>query len=115
MSGTPGEHRSAPDARPSPDGRQAERTRLAWRRTMLTFTVAALLVLKPALSGHVTAVDVAAVAAVALLWAAALLVTHVRIKHMSATPPEPLSRATVYPLTALVLLLAATGLAFTVV
>lgn len=95
-------------------GRQAERTRLAWRRTMLTFTVAALLFLKPAFTGHVTAVDMAAVAAVALVWSAALLVTHIRIKHMAADPPEPLSRATVYPLLVLVLLLAATGLAFTV-
>lgn len=80
---------------------------------MLTFTVAALFFLKPAFSGRVTAVDVAAVAVVALLWAMALLLTHLRIREMAAKPPGRLSPRTVYPLLAVVLLLAGAGLAFT--
>lgn len=94
----------------NPEGLQAERTRLAWRRTMLAFSVVSLLFLHPSFEGPAKPGSLVAVAFVALLWGAVLVVTHRRIEAMAADEPPPLTAATVYPLLVLVLLLCGAGL-----
>ncbi|MGW1780929.1 DUF202 domain-containing protein [Streptomyces sp. NPDC002143] len=66
-------------------GLQPERTRLAWRRTTLASTVAAVLGLKTALHGGPSASAVVACALVCGLWLAFLLLAHRRIRTLSAT------------------------------
>jgi hypothetical protein len=86
---------------------QPERTRLAWRRTILAGTVVALLLVRLA------AVDLAAagllvIAGVMLGWLALLWFGYRRITAMAAARPAAAGRAV--PLTALaVIWLAATG------
>ncbi|MFF8954673.1 DUF202 domain-containing protein [Streptomyces sp. NPDC014894] len=65
-------------------GLQPERTRLAWRRTTLTFTVAAVLAGRQALSGPMDAVATVAVALSALVWLGFLLVAHRRVRALGA-------------------------------
>ncbi|MFJ9710563.1 uncharacterized protein DUF202 [Streptomyces sp. Ag109_O5-1] len=66
-------------------GLQPERTRLAWRRTTLSATVAAILAAKTALHGSASAVGVAACAACGLLWLGFLLVANRRIRALATT------------------------------
>jgi uncharacterized membrane protein YidH (DUF202 family) len=66
-------------------GLQPERTRLAWRRTTLSSTVAALLAVKTALHGGASAGAVTGGALCCTLWLAFLLVAHRRIRALSAT------------------------------
>ncbi|MCH5674121.1 DUF202 domain-containing protein [Streptomyces gilvus] len=73
-------------------GLQPERTRLAWRRTTLASTVAAVLAMKTALHGGVSAVGVVACALCCVLWLAFLLLAHHRIRALAAdTVPEVLA------------------------
>ncbi|WP_340381881.1 DUF202 domain-containing protein [Streptomyces sp. SS7] len=81
MSGRSG----APDRDP---GLQPERTRLAWRRTTLSGTVAAVLAVKTALHGGASATGIIACALVCGLWLAFLLLAHRRIRALAAAP-EP--------------------------
>ncbi len=66
-------------------GLQPERTRLAWRRTTLSSTVAALLAGQAALHGGPSAAGVAVCAVCCVLWLWFLAVAHRRIRTL-ATP-----------------------------
>jgi hypothetical protein len=66
-------------------GLQPERTRLAWRRTTLASTVAAVLAAKTALHGGASAAGVVACALICALWVGFLLVAHRRIRALAAT------------------------------
>ncbi|MFJ6074900.1 DUF202 domain-containing protein [Streptomyces sp. NPDC093065] len=87
---------SGADAAPAErdPGLQPERTRLAWRRTTLSGTVAAVLAVKAALHGGATTVSVLAAALCCALWLALLRIAHGRIHALAAasrpralTPP----------------------------
>jgi uncharacterized membrane protein YidH (DUF202 family) len=70
-------------------GLQPERTRLAWRRTTLASTVAAVLAVKSALHGGASVPAILACALCCALWLAFLRIAHRRIRTL-ATPPDPL-------------------------
>ncbi|MGY6020805.1 DUF202 domain-containing protein [Streptomyces spinosirectus] len=65
-------------------GLQPERTRLAWRRTTLASTVAAVLAAKTALHGGASAAGVVSCAVICALWIGFLLVAHRRIGALAA-------------------------------
>ncbi|MDO0931843.1 DUF202 domain-containing protein [Streptomyces sp. DG2A-72] len=65
-------------------GLQPERTRLAWRRTTLSGTVAAVLAVKTALHGGATVTGVLVCALCVALWLGFLLVAHRRIRTLAA-------------------------------
>ncbi|WP_234531363.1 DUF202 domain-containing protein [Streptomyces sp. R39] len=73
-------------------GLQPERTRLAWRRTTLSATVAAILAAKTALHGGASAAGLVACAACCVLWLGFLLVAHRRIRDL-AVPGRPTALA----------------------
>ncbi|MEW2047416.1 DUF202 domain-containing protein [Streptomyces sp. NBC_00377] len=77
-----GDRGTGPDRDP---GLQPERTRLAWRRTTLASTVAAVLGVKAALHGGVSASGMVAGAVCCGLWLAFLLLAHRRIHVLSGT------------------------------
>ncbi|MFI6090303.1 DUF202 domain-containing protein [Streptomyces sp. NPDC051218] len=66
-------------------GLQPERTRLAWRRTTLSCTVAAVLAARAALQEGTTAVAVIACALCLLLWLGFLGVAHRRMTELAAS------------------------------
>jgi uncharacterized membrane protein YidH (DUF202 family) len=66
-------------------GLQPERTRLAWRRTTLSCTVAAVLAVKTALHGG-SAAGYAVCLACGALWLAFLALAHVRIRTLASAP-----------------------------
>ncbi|MEV6484610.1 DUF202 domain-containing protein [Streptomyces sp. NPDC051576] len=77
---------------PAPDrdpGLQPERTRLAWRRTTLSSTVAAVLAVKASLHGGVRPEGVIICALCCTLWLSFLAVAHNRIHTLTTdtTPP----------------------------
>ncbi|MEU3839947.1 DUF202 domain-containing protein [Streptomyces sp. NPDC028635] len=84
--------RPAADASDERDpGLQPERTRLAWRRTTLACTVAAVLAVRATLHGGATAGGVVAGALCCVLWVGFLLVAHHRIRLLAATGrPRPM-------------------------
>ncbi|WP_328367550.1 DUF202 domain-containing protein [Streptomyces sp. NBC_00445] len=65
-------------------GLQPERTRLAWRRTTLSGTAAAVLAVKTALHGGATVSGALVCALCVALWLGFLLVAHGRIRTLSA-------------------------------
>jgi hypothetical protein len=73
-------------------GLQPERTRLAWRRTTLASTVAAVLATKTALHGEVSAIGIIACALCCALWLGFLFVAHRRISAL-ASSASPLALA----------------------
>jgi hypothetical protein len=75
--------------RPRVSGTQAERTRLAWRRTTLAATVVALLVLGRQLTGGAGTLAQVAAALATLCWLAVLAVAHRRIRELAAVRPIP--------------------------
>ncbi|WP_037859519.1 DUF202 domain-containing protein [Streptomyces sp. NRRL S-340] len=70
-------------------GLQPERTRLAWRRTTLSGTVAAVLAVKTALHGGVSPAGVLVCALCCLLWLAFLLLAQFRIRRLARTAAPP--------------------------
>ncbi|MEV0321827.1 DUF202 domain-containing protein [Streptomyces sp. NPDC050659] len=73
-------------------GLQPERTRLAWRRTTLSCTVAAILAARAALHHGTTTLSVLACALCLLLWLGFLAVAHRRLTALAATNrPRPLA------------------------
>lgn len=74
-------------------GRQPERTRLAWRRTMLGFTAVALLAGRLAVLESTTALALLALAAVLVSWLAVLVLSWRRIVALGAIVPSPVRRA----------------------
>ncbi|MFI7502052.1 DUF202 domain-containing protein [Streptomyces sp. NPDC049687] len=74
---------AAPDRDP---GLQPERTRLAWRRTTLSSTAAAVLAVKTALHGGVSAAGLIACALCCGLWLAFQLLAQRRIRALTAAP-----------------------------
>lgn len=73
-------------------GLQPERTRLAWRRTTLSGTVAAVLAVKTTLHGGASAAGILACALCCGLWLAFLLLAHRRIRALALAPaPAPLA------------------------
>ncbi|MDX2296988.1 MULTISPECIES: DUF202 domain-containing protein [Streptomyces] len=72
-------------------GLQPERTRLAWRRTTLSWTVVAVLGVKLALMDDATAAGVTGLALAALLWIGFLAVAHRRIRALDTARPRVLS------------------------
>ncbi|WP_030684040.1 DUF202 domain-containing protein [Streptomyces sp. NRRL B-1347] len=72
-------------------GLQPERTRLAWRRTTLTCTVAAVLAARTALHRGASTAGVVACALSLLLWLGFLAVAHRRITDLAVARPRALS------------------------
>ncbi|KPI18570.1 DUF202 domain-containing protein [Streptomyces sp. NPDC086989] len=75
-------------------GLQPERTRLAWRRTTLACSVAAVLALRTALRGPGSPVEVAGAAVIALIWLAFLAVAHHRMRQLTVSRPPALTPRT---------------------
>ncbi|GAA2262053.1 hypothetical protein GCM10010145_29340 [Streptomyces ruber] len=74
-------------------GLQPERTRLAWRRTTLSCTVAAVLAGRTALTGGPSAAGVLVCALCAALWLAFLVLAHLRMRDLAvARPAAPAPR-----------------------
>ncbi|WP_405815240.1 DUF202 domain-containing protein [Streptomyces sp. NBC_01390] len=69
-------------------GLQPERTRLAWRRTTLSSTVAAVLAGKSALHGGPSTAGIAVCAVCCVLWLWFLTVAHRRIRTLATTADE---------------------------
>ncbi|MER5310450.1 DUF202 domain-containing protein [Streptomyces sp. NPDC002773] len=92
-------------------GLQPERTRLAWRRTTLSCTVVAVLAVKLAVHGDVTAVGLTGLALSALVWIGFLAVAHRRIRSLSAARPRALSHRGALFATACTIALAVFGAA----
>jgi Domain of unknown function (DUF202) len=79
--------------RPPPPGGQPERTRLAWRRTMLTATAVALLAARLAAQDRGGALPAITTAAVIAAWLGVLVVSWRRITALSVAAPAPVRRA----------------------
>ncbi len=78
-----------PPAQDRDPGLQPERTRLAWRRTTLSSTVAAVLAAKASLHNGVQAEGIIICALCCALWLAFLTVAHHRIRTLSAAGIPP--------------------------
>lgn len=108
----PGEPDS-PAEGPDSGSASAERTRLSWRRTTLSATAAALLMVRLAVRGDGQALAVLAIAATMLGWLAQLWITHRRIQAMAHREPASVGRT--LPATALLVVgLAVVGVVLTV-
>lgn len=79
-----------PGDAPRDPGLQPERTRLAWRRTTLTYTVVAVLAGRQVIRGDVTVAGVVAAVLAALVWLAFLWVAHRRMVALDTARPRAL-------------------------
>ncbi|WP_405878735.1 DUF202 domain-containing protein [Streptomyces sp. NBC_01136] len=108
----------APERHPERDpGLQPERTRLAWRRTTLSSTVAAVLAAKTALHGGLSVTGVVACALCCGLWLGFLAIAHRRIRVLAASgaagpPMLPPRQATAATLCTVALAVCAAALVF---
>ncbi|MFD7709026.1 DUF202 domain-containing protein [Streptomyces sp. NPDC059785] len=82
--GGPDPVREPGPARDRDPGLQPERTRLAWRRTTLSGSVAAVLAVRTVLHGGVPAAGVLAAALCCVVWLGFLAVAHLRIRALAA-------------------------------
>ncbi|MEW2125617.1 DUF202 domain-containing protein [Streptomyces sp. NPDC058369] len=71
-------------------GLQPERTRLAWRRTTLSCTVAAVLAVRQTLHGGATGAGIVALSLSALAWVGFLWVANRRVQSMGGARPRPM-------------------------
>lgn len=83
---------------PADRGLQAERTRLAWRRTVLAATVCTLLLVRLALHPGLDQIRATALALTGGCWIGLLLLTQRRIRAMARAQPVGVAR--LIPLTA---------------
>lgn len=72
-------------------GLQPERTRLAWRRTTLSATVAAVLAARQAVYDGVTAAGLVGAGMSLLVWLAFLVVAHRRVRALATARPRPMT------------------------
>jgi hypothetical protein len=70
-------------------GLQAERTRLAWRRTTLSGAALVVLAGSRTLTSGGRPLAIAATSVIALIWLATLAVAHRRIRALTAVPSRP--------------------------
>ena len=77
-----------PSDRQSDAGGAPERTRLSWRRTSLTATVSAILLLRLALQHHHRALAITVSALTALAWVTMLVLIQKRVRALPATLPS---------------------------
>ena len=88
-------------------GAQPERTRLAWRRTILTATVVGVLALRQSFHAGVTAPAGLLAAAIALTWLGLCAGAQLRIRTLARSRPGAMRAPWPALLTATVLVLAA--------
>ncbi|MDI1459609.1 DUF202 domain-containing protein [Catellatospora sp. KI3] len=80
-------------AAPGDPGAQAERTRLAWRRTVLAATVCALLLVRLSALRGLDVAGAVGLSLTALVWLAMLWVAQRRIRAMEVADPGGVGRA----------------------
>ncbi|MFF8291704.1 DUF202 domain-containing protein [Streptomyces sp. NPDC016309] len=95
-------------------GLQPERTRLAWRRTTLSATVAAVLAAKQALHDGVDAAGLVGAGLSLLVWLAFLIVAHRRVGALAPVRPVPMTPRGAVAAAACTVALAAFGVAVVV-
>ncbi|MFD8590399.1 DUF202 domain-containing protein [Streptomyces sp. NPDC059637] len=90
--------------------RQPERTHLAWRRTVLSCGVVALLAVRQALAGErPVPEEVAVLAAVTLVWTVFFAVTQRRVREVAPARPAAMSPRTAAAVTVCTVALAVVG------
>ncbi|WP_431963203.1 DUF202 domain-containing protein [Actinacidiphila sp. bgisy160] len=94
---------------PRDPGLQPERTRLAWRRTTLAFSVAALLAGREAVLRGVSPAGLLGLSLCALVWLAFTVTTHRRITALGSARPAVMTSRTAAWAVLYVLVLAAAG------
>ncbi|HIW61039.1 MAG TPA: hypothetical protein H9881_01150 [Candidatus Stackebrandtia excrementipullorum] len=75
---------------PVPSGAQPERTRLAWRRTVLASTVLVVLSARGVLADGVNGFEGTVLALLLIVWLSLLVGSHVRIRALAAARPAAL-------------------------
>ena len=91
-------------------GAQPERTRLAWRRTTLTYVVSIGLALRTVVSGDTGPLALTGVALACLAWLAFLVVAHRRIQELGTRgTPRPMGTGEMRAALCCVLLLVVVG------
>jgi hypothetical protein len=86
-------------------GASPERTRLAWRRTVLSATAVGLLAARPAFGPGAGARELTLAAAAMACWAVLVGLAYLRVRGLHARPPRP-GRRTVTGYAALTVALA---------